>query len=135
LKKLLIFILFLTSCGKWTSLRWGEGASLKPTVEALAVTQKQVTIKGFKLDDVTKVIFKTSSKESTSWQKEFKVTFQSLTDLIAIGIDNIKIPTNVPLEMILSTASADESFPIFSPFRIALLKRTLWAMILFPPGR
>ena len=59
MKKLfaLTFIILLSGCGKWTSLHQGEGGTLAPSVNLLVVNQKQVTIKGLRLDQVKSLKF------------------------------------------------------------------------------
>jgi len=79
-----------------------------PEVTLLVATQKEVTIRGKKLDEITKVKF----KNNQGYEKNFKVKKRSYQKLVLEAVDMISIPVDAALEMVLSSAWADSNFPI-----------------------
>jgi Chaperone of endosialidase len=86
------------------------GQAPQAIIHSVVVTNDQLIINGSDLQDVTSVTLSSNTRSAGS--KPFKVVTASITQLITEAIDTIEIPTNTALNLILSNAYGQTSFPI-----------------------
>ena len=79
-----------------------------PKVNLLVANQKEITIRGKYLDEIVRVKF----KGDNGYEKSFKIKSRAFEKLVLNAVDMLSIPVGVGLEMVLSSAWADNSFPI-----------------------
>ena len=84
------------------------GLPSAPVISSLQVNQAEMNITGENLETVVSVKFTGTG----GYKKEFRIKSKTFYQIIAEAIDATSIPVGVALDMVLSNAHAQSSFPI-----------------------